>query len=450
MVTTTSPTTTFSGLASGIDSSAIIESLVQIAKLPITRLQDKQSVNTKISTKFSSLKTKLEALKTAAQALDTRTETLVNKGSSSDEKIAKITGTGGSGLGSYRLVVDHLAQAQRTYSDPISSASTAGAAGLGEITLQVGTDDPVVIQVLATDTLTDIAGKINTSGAGVSAGIMFDGTNYRLQVTGTATGADNAITITEDATLSLGLNNPANTLQVAQDAAFTLDGFPVTSKTNTVTDALPGVSLTLSGPGTVDITLERDPDGLKTKLDAFVTAYNELATMMGAEFAKIDGLSKPLDSLSGDSTLRSLQSQLRSTISQNWSSVSPSFPTLMSAGITLDRDNRLSIDQAALSKAVGGDYEGLATMLVGSTSQRGLMGQVSDLVDQLTSVDGPITTRINSLAQANKEMDRSIESIQLRVDSYQEMLTRQFAQLESISARLQTQGNSLISIFNKM
>jgi flagellar hook-associated protein 2 len=447
---TTTPTTTFSGLASGIDSASLIASLVQIAKAPITQLQTKQTVNTKISQKYSDLKTKLAALQTAAKALDTRTETLVNKGSSSNESIAKVTGTGGSALGKYTVAVTTMAKSQRTYSDAMASATDETLIGEGTLAITVGSGTPVNLTIVATDTLSSVAEKINGSGAGVSAGIMFDGSQYRLQVSSSATGASNAITFS-DTGLGLNLSTPANTIQAATDASFTIDGFPVTSASNIVTSALPGVTVTLTGEGgSTDLLLERDPEGLKAKVDAFVTAYNDISATFNGEFTKLDGLSKTADSLSGDGTLRSLQYQLRSVLSQNWSTLSPSFPTLSSTGITLDRDNKLSVDMTKLTSSVATDYEGLAKMLTGTTTSKGLMGQISDLVDQVTGTDGAIASRIDGLSKANKDMDKSIAMIQTRIDSYQEMLTRQFAQLESVTAQLQSQGSALLNTLSKM
>src|SRR5688572_17434787 len=119
-------TTTFSGIASGIDSSAIITALTNVAKQPITRLQTKQTANSTMSKKFTDIKTKMSALQTAAKALDTRAEAMVNKVTSSKTDVLGATTTGGASLGSFSVTVGSVAQAERTYTDPFAASDQAG------------------------------------------------------------------------------------------------------------------------------------------------------------------------------------------------------------------------------------------------------------------------------------------------------------------------------------
>ncbi|MFM2421467.1 MAG: hypothetical protein RL385_6190, partial [Pseudomonadota bacterium] len=355
-------TTTFSGLATGIDSGKIIDSLVAVSKIPITQLQTKQSINNRISKKFGDFKTKLAALKTASQALDTRTESLVNKPTSSLETVVKVTGTGGSAVGKFNVVVTSLAQSPRAYSDGFASASTPIVSGGGGSSVSVGiaSGTTASINLDASDTLQTLADKINAANVGVTAALIFDGTNYRLQVAGIAPGEDNDLVLSQGAGLSLNFeNNPG---VAATDAVFTLDGIPVSSTSNTISNALPGVSLELTGTGTADVSVAHDPDGLKTKIDAFVKAYNEILSAINAESVPVaSGATRAPDSLSGDSSLRTLQNQLRSAVGRDWSGVS-TFGTVGSVGITLGKDGTLSVDSTKLTAAVNKDFEGVAAL----------------------------------------------------------------------------------------
>src|SRR5687767_2101639 len=138
-------TTTFSGLATGIDSGALIKSMLSIAKQPMTRLESKKSANTAMSKKFTDIKTKLTALQTAAKALDTRSEAMVNKATSSDDKVFTVTSAGGSSLGSFDIKVDSAAMAERTYSTPFPSSTATSLMGQGELTIQLGGGTPKAI-----------------------------------------------------------------------------------------------------------------------------------------------------------------------------------------------------------------------------------------------------------------------------------------------------------------
>jgi flagellar hook-associated protein 2 len=443
-------TTTFSGLATGIDSGKIIDSLVAVSKIPITQLQTKQSINNRISQKFGSFKTKLAALKTASEALDTRTESLVNKPTSSSEAVVKVTGTGGSAVGKFNVVVTSLAQSPRAYSDGFASTSTPIVSGGGGSSVSVGiaSGTTTSINLDASDTLQTLADKINAANVGVTAALIYDGKNYRLQVAGIAPGKDNGLVLSQGAGLSLNFDkNPG---PAATDAVFTLDGIPVSSTSNTISNALPGVSLELTGTGTADVSVAHDPDGLKTKIDAFVKAYNDIISAINAESVPVaSGATRAPDSLSGDSALRTLQNQLRSAVGRDWSGVS-TFGTVGSVGITLGKDGTLSVDSTKLTAAVNKDFEGVAAMFAGASGGAGMMSRLSDLVDSLSGTDGIITTRVNSLTQKNRDIDKTIAGLQTRLDKYQEILSRQFAALEQTSAGITAQGNALINTLSKM
>lgn len=438
------PTTTFSGLASGIDSSALISSLMTVAKQPIVRLQDKQAANSTMSRKFTDFKTKLTALQNAAKALDTRSEAMVNKASSSDTAVVGVSTAGGASLGSFDITVTSAAHAERTYSNQFTSSSQSGLFGTGTLGIQVGAGATANIQIDSQDTLESVAGKINAAGVGVTAGIVFDGSQYRLQVNGSQTGTDNAITFTESTT-TLGLNDPANEYQAATNAVLSIDNMPVTSQSNTITSAIPGVTLTIAGSGSASVTVDRDPDGLKTKLDAFVKAYNDVMNAMNAEFA-YSGAQKTAGTLSGDSTLRSVQTTLRSTMTQGLSALTSSFGSVGSLGINIQRDGTLMLDADKLNAAVAKDYEGVTAALAGVGGTEGLMGQIVDNIDPFVNSEGAITNRINGLAEQNRDMDGEIARIQVRLDKYEEQLQTQYSALESLMSGLQSQGQALTSI----
>jgi len=439
----------FSGLASGIDSEAIVNALTQAQKTPMTRLQAQKTEFSTQSRKLSDIKTKLTTLQTAAKALDTKSEALGNKVSSSEEKFLKATGTGGASMGSFKVEVTSVATAERTYSEPLSSDSEAGVAGSGTLTIQVGEGTAYDIEIDGDDTLASIAKKINASGAQVSAGIIKEGGNYRLQVTGRQTGAANTIEFTESGGLTLGLQG-AEAKQEAADAKVLVDGFEISSSTNSVTGAVPGVTLNVIDKGTSVIQVDRDSDSLKTKMTAFVTAYNDVMKTLNTEFSSVAGVTKGRDSLIGDGTLHSLQSSLRSALSSVTNNGESALTTFGSIGLTAQRDGTLSFDDAKYTKAVNEDFEGIATALAGRSDFAGLMNKIVDAVEPYSKTDGMLRTKIDNLTARNRRIDTQVSSMQLRLDKYEEMLRRQYALLEQTIAGLNSQGNSLNSIISSM
>jgi flagellar hook-associated protein 2 len=437
---------TFSGLASGIDSAALIDALVKSASTPITGLQADQKANTSQSSKISDIKTKLTALQTAAQALDSKSETLGNKSSSSDEKALTVTAAGGASMGTFKVQVTSLASAERTYSDKVSASDKTGLFGTGTLTMQVGTGEPVSMIVSETDTLASVAKKINASGAQVTAGVFSDGAGgFRLQVTGTQAGAKNAITFGEADGLKLGLINPANEKQPASDAVLKVDGLDITSTSNTVTGAVPGVTLNLVDVGTSTVKVDRDGDGLKTKLQTFVKSYNDVMTTLNAAFT-YSGATKGADTLAGDTTMKQLQTSLRTMVGKMVPNGDSSMQMLSSIGVSSQRDGTLTLDDTKYSAAVAKDYEGVASMLSGRTDGTGLMKQISDGLLGYTKTGGTLSVKVDNLTKRNKLIDTQIASMQTRIDKYKENLQKQYTALEETMSNLHNQGNSLSSI----
>ncbi len=288
----------------------MIRQLVQLERLPIGRIQDRQQDLKTQQAKFNDLKNLLNTVRDKAKALDELGEIMTTKVASADETVVKATATGDAALGRYAINITSLATAERTYSDPFASKVATGLFGTGTISIQVGTDDAVEIEVEADDTLETVAAKINSSDAEVTAGVIFTGTQYRLQIAGKETGLANAITFVETGT-TLDLANAANQFQAADDAAFTVDGLPMTSTTNTVKDAIRGVTLDLlKDQASTTIEVQRDPAALEAAIKEFVDAYNSVQKKINTE-SIFTGQARGPESLVGDSTLRSVQSRMR-------------------------------------------------------------------------------------------------------------------------------------------
>ncbi|MET0339370.1 MAG: flagellar filament capping protein FliD [Polyangiales bacterium] len=439
---------TFSGLASGIDSSAVISAMTSAAKAPMNKLTAQKTTFTAQSKKLTDIKTKLQTLQTATKALNERNAAMGNKATSSDEKIMKVTSTGGAGIGASKVTVKELAQSQRNYSKAYTSNTELGAVGVGTLTIQTGTGDPIAIELTENDNLQGVATKINGSGAGVTAGIIKEADGYRLQITGRDTGKDKAITFGGDLAGAGALALEGTPQRLAQDAEVIVDDFVISSATNEVTNAVPGATLSLLTKGDASITLERNPDELKTKLGTFITAYNDVMKNLNSEFASVGSGVKASDSLGNDSTMRSLQATLRGALSNVTSNGSSQVTSLGSMGVTVARDGTLSLDESKFKKVVSSDYEGMATALAGLTNGTGLMSKISSAMDPFARTDGSIKNRIDSLSARSRRIDDQVASMQTRLDKYQTSLEAQYSALESTISRLQSQGTSLSSIIS--
>jgi flagellar hook-associated protein 2 len=440
----------FSGLASGLDTASIVKQLVSVESQPITRMQKQQTDIDAKSKKLTTLQGNLDDLRNAALGLDTRSEALPTQATSSNSAVVSATATGGASLGSYQLKVTQLASAARVYSNSFSASDVAGLFGTGTMSMAIGGQNyPITLD--GTDTLASVVSKIQASGAPVSAGLLFDGTGYRLAISGNASGAANALTIDEGG-LTLGVSNPANVASKGLDAKFDIDGIHVTRSSNVVADALTGVTLQLKGlsatGATEHVDVGNDPSALVANVKKLVDAYNKVNTFISGE-EDWSGQAKDATSLNGDSTLRSVQGQLHSAILSPIAGTAGKYTTLASLGISMQKDGSLALDESKLQTALGADPEAVATVL--GHKGTGAMTVIAQAADYFSDTStGVLTQRLASMTKQRRALDDSIAQMQTRIDQYQTLLQAQFATLETTMSALKSQGDQLTAAMTAM
>jgi flagellar hook-associated protein 2 len=294
-----------------------------------------------------------------------------------------------------------------------------------------------------------VAAAINAAGIDARAGLLFDGSDYRLQVVGTKTGADQAITFA-DSGLGLGLGDAGNTVQIAQDAAFMLDGFPMTSSDNVIDDALPGATVELRQETTaaVQLSIATDPTTVKAKMKAFVDAYNGVASLIKAQ----SGQGKSAATLNGDSTVRSIEQGLARLISSpiaGLTTASGDTLQLSDLGIESQRDGTLTLDADDLDEALAADFAKVATYFVGDGQSAGMAGLMSDLVDgYVDGSDSLLAIRKQGVGDLIAVNDRRIADLQSYLERFEADLNAQFTMLESTMSEIQSQGSYLAQFLN--
>lgn len=435
------------GLASGIDTGSLVDGLMGVARQPVNALTTKKTEVDAASQTISGVSSKLSALKTAALALSTSVGFSSFTASSSDAAVVA-TATGGASTSSYAVNVTALARAQKTRSQTFPSSSTAlGTAG--SLAIKVGTGNAINVAITATDTLSDIAAKISSSGARVAASVMNDGTGNRLILQGLDTGAENAFTITET-NVSFGLNAGGATYETAQDAQLTVDGMAVTSKTNQVTGVIAGVKLALTkvttSPATVQVST--DPAALKTKINAFVNAYNDFVNT-GHAAAGWGGTKATNATLAADSSVRTALHRIGSLMSSAVPGTSGAYRTMANVGITGRRDGTLAFDATKLEAALAADPASVRKLFVtdAATGATGLMSTFMSTVDSLIVGEGaPIQARLTSLGTRSKRLADQKTKMEARLTDYETQLKKQFTQMDQLVGKYQAMQGSVTSI----
>jgi len=420
---------TFGGVGSGIDTESIVSGLVNASRGASDAMKSRQSTLTSATSALSKVSSLLGKLKAALEGVDEAREVGSYTASSSNAAVVA-SASGTASPGSFSVSVQSLASEQRSYSTGYASSTTA--LGLtGSLGLSVAGGAVTSIELSASDTLENVASKINASGLRVSAAIFNDGTENRLQVRGLDSGAANTIAFSGT---TLGLELAANKKQAAADARITIDGFTVTRPTNQVSGAIQGVTLALTQTTTAPVTVEvkSDPEGLKKKLTSVVDAYNAVIDNVHtiAGFGSTKGTEK---GLIGDPLLRSIANRMSSSVSQVIGS--GTYSTLGSLGVQIGRDGKLTLDATKLDKALAADPSAVAKVIGGTDTSSGAADVLRDVVTAFTqSGTGLIASRQETMNSRSKALKQRIDSEEERLARYADALRKQFTVMDGTVA----------------
>jgi flagellar hook-associated protein 2 len=442
------PTITFGGVGSGIDTEAIISGLISASRGPITRVQQQKLQAESAVSSLSDLGNLLSKFKDAVLGLDTIQE-VGSFSAASDSKAVVATAAGGAQPGSFAIEVGQLAAAYKAYSNPLGiSAPTEALGKSGTLGLSVNGKN-ANLSIDPTDTLDTVISKINSSGLRVSASSFFDGSAYRLQLRGLDTGAENDVVVSETGT---NFGFASNVKSNGQDAELTIDGFAVTSKTNQVTGAISGVTLALTDVTTkttagvttstpANVTISSDAAGFQGKLKSLVDNFNAVINKIHAD-AGFGSVKASNPELSGDAALRSITSRLSSALTKTVGT--GKFQTLRSIGIELNNNGTLKLNASALEKALAEDPEAVTKVLAGDDKDvDGLADMLADVATDMLGSKGVIQARKDGLSSRQRSLTDRLDVEQRRLDRMEEMLRKQFTEMDSTVAAAKAQGGFL-------
>jgi flagellar hook-associated protein 2 len=447
-----------SGLASGVDSSSIIEQLMQIDRQSKTRLQLRQTVLENRQQTLNDVKTRVNNLLTSSKDLggngawaDTQTLDV----SDATRMSAKLLS--GAAPGGHEIAVANLARAeQRSY------AYTGGTATTLNLTVAGGATTP--ISIAAEDDGKAVADKINASpGAPVYAVWVKDpagvAANDRLVLTRKDTGAYNRADLTVAAGAGLGTEAFASGV----DASYTVDGTPQTSRSNVLTAAVPGLQLTLKATGTTSVTVGApgpDPAAVTAKVKAFVSQYNSTIDFIRSELTekKIPNATNTTDAskgiLYGDSQLTGLLSQLRNLVSERLPGMTGAITKLGDIGVTTGNASggqssadalagKLTLDEAKLTEALTDNRLDVKAFLTDATN--GISSRLTALLDPMAKIGGAIDVRATQSRREADDIDDRLADMDVRLEAKAARLKAQFAAMESALSQSQTTSSWLSS-----
>lgn len=463
------------GIGSGLDVKGIVAALVGAERAPKdAQLGRLEKVSTTRFTALGQLKSAASALQTALKDLN-KPELFSNRtANSSDSKLVTASATNTAQAGAYQLEVRSLATSSKVATAAMSSSFTAAADGALQVSLG-STGTPVNVGITAGDDLTTIRDKLNTAlkDQGVSANLVNDpssGTS-RLVLTAKEAGAGKDIFISASSSNSgspAGLegfvvDNPspvsaapydpvvpatfaAGYITQAADAEFAIDGLTLFSASNSISNAIPDVTLNLvkAERGTnLTVTVGQDTAGVKGSIKKFVDAYNALITtsnqLTGVTSA---GEGKPpvVGGLVGDASVRNLLGGLRSELGNPTAGGGDGLRVLADLGITTQKDGTLKLDDSTFDQVLSDNYDAVGVFITGET---GLMARLDSRVNGFVQTGGILEQRMNSLQATIKDIDKQKENLNLRIVKVQERLLNQFNAMDSLVGRLNNTSGQL-------
>lgn len=452
------------GVGSGLDVNSIVSQLVALEKQPLTVLQTKaSSLQTKLSA-YGTIKSQMSSLQDASANLLNNSAWQTKTFTSNNSSAVTGTATENALATSFSVKVVDLAQAQSVRTGAVATGSAIGSDGtlaiqLGEwagSAFTEGSSSAVSVSITSTDTMSDIAGKINQAGAGVTALVVRSGTEERLMIRGNSTGneagfriqaSDGSNTPITDGTTGVGkLAYDTNGVsmygmtqtQSALNANVEIDGIAVSSATNTVSDAVPGITLNLLATTSTaaQVTVGADTATAKSNIEAFQKAYNTLSATL-ASMTSYNAASKSAGALQGDSTAVGLQNVLRSMLGASGPSGN-SFGRLSDVGLELQRDGSLSLNTTKMTSSLSNlsSLQSFFDADSGSTVTDGMARRMRDFVRTAVSIDGNIDNRNKALKSAIDRNEKEQDTVSSRIARTETRLYAQYSRLDASMASL--------------
>jgi len=309
----------FAGLGSGTDFDSLITKLIQVEQSRLNTYKTwKQSWLDK-NEAFKDLNSKMLTLRTTLQGMDTISEFLKKSASSTNTTTLSATAGGEAESGTHTFNVLQLAKNKMMvtssgYATLTEDINTSASAVKFNFTYKGVT---VSNSIPATATLSDLVNIVNANSAntGVRASTIYDGSRYYLQLRGLDTGSGASLTIAASTTLTNFTSAKFRTTQSNQDAKFKIDGWPLSNayisrSTNTVTDAITGLTLSLKSSGSGTITVDTDTDAVVENVQTFINQVNEVRAKI-RELTKFDSTTKQGSILTGNYGLQIIDSIMK-------------------------------------------------------------------------------------------------------------------------------------------
>ena len=453
------------GIGSGLDLNGLLDKLTKAEQQRLTPYTTQQTSYNAQLTAYGTLKGSLEKFDNLSKEL--AKPTFFNNTTASKHDQFAITTTDKAVAGNYIVEVQKLAQPQTltTQASITNQTEKLGTPGSIDRSITITAGDPQKeVKIPLSDdqtSLVEMRDAINNAKAGVNASIMRVGDNdYQLAISSTATGEKNTVSVqvNNDDKLGAILNydptaksNAMKQTVAGQDAEVLVNGTKIKRSTNSIADALQGVTIDLKTVTKKDepqnLVISTDKTGTADKIKSWVDNYNSLLDTFNSltKYTPVktgEAQNAKNGALLGDNTLRGIQSSIKSALSG--AQDNPELKGLGNLGITTNtKTGKLEIDSTKLNKAIDEKPEQVANFFAGNGKDTGMATEIHNEIQSYIKAGGIIensTKSINtSLDRLNSKITTVTASIQSTIDRYKQ----QFVQLDTMMSKLSGTGDYL-------
>lgn len=428
----------------GLDSLFDNITKMEDSKLDVYKTKQ-DSIKTKISS-YGTLKSSLDAINSAGNAL--KSPSLFQSASATGSvQSFGVQATDSKASGKYSVEISQLAQAKSASSDRVEKKDTV--LGSGTLSLKVGGQQANID--VKDGSLASVRDAINNAkGAdnkplGVSATLINDGQGYRLSVSSLETGVDKGFDLS--ASGDDGLTSVINGMQTKKEAMnsrFNVNGIDIEKSSNTVSDAVEGLTLdfvaTTTKPETFQV--DKNPQPGVDAVNQFVNAYNQMmTTSKNMTLFNSKDVSKS-GALFGDSGVRSMQSQLRNAVGG-----STETGTLLDLGISF-KDNMMVVDKDKLTKTLAEKGSTAMDVFNGKDGKSGIMGKVTSSIDGMLGDKGIYKASVDVFNRMSKSQDTQLERATVRHDATLARMKKELTQLAKFQSMMDNQMSRLQQQFD--
>lgn len=442
------------GIGSGLDVNSIVSQLIELESRPVVRLETRKALNDVKISSFGQISSALSELQSSLSSLKNEASLIQYRASSSDTEVFTVSASSEAAVDSYTIEVVDLADSHRLNSVLFTSEDEV--VGEGTLSLTSGSNSISLTIDSSNNTVAGIRDAINAvnSSLGISASIVNVDGGTRLILSADNSGSANAIEInvtgdsvgsdTDTDGLSQLVYNESTSknmteLQIADDGLVRIDGFDVTATSNTITDAITGVTITLLANGTADLSVFKDYSQINSNMGKLVSAYNNVSKTLS-------GLSST--SLSGESFLVALERDLRDVFATRNLSIGSGIESVFDIGLSFDKEGVLSFDSEKLNDALDDSPTQVVNLFADSSN--GFAVVMDNLIDTYLGANGLIKSRTDGLNSRNEDLNDQIAVLNRRIANQEASLLQEFSALDGLVAQISSTGNFLNSQLDQL